>query len=188
MVEEHMATRSSQIQAVVLKRSNVGEYDRMVTLVTPDQGKVVAVAKGVRKLTSSKRAALEPGNHVSLLLIKTSSMPLIAQSKLLCDFPSCKKDLKSMKKLAEVLEIIDKVFAEGLEEPELFQEILVILTELNSPDARFARVKTHLTDMLIQLGYQDMAETQYTSILDYVAAVAERPMRSYQYLTVRKDG
>ena len=67
-------SKNFNVNGIILKRNKVGETDRVVTLLTQDYGKLVAVAKGVRKLTSSKRAALEPGNLVRAYFVKTKSL------------------------------------------------------------------------------------------------------------------
>lgn len=46
--------------AIVLRRVNYGEADRIITFITPDQGKVGAMAKGVRRSKSKMAGALEP--------------------------------------------------------------------------------------------------------------------------------
>ncbi|NNE12960.1 MAG: DNA repair protein RecO, partial [Ilumatobacter sp.] len=52
---------------VVLRTYKLGESDRIVVLMTADNGKVRAVAKGVRKTKSKFGARLEPMSHVKLL-------------------------------------------------------------------------------------------------------------------------
>jgi DNA repair protein RecO len=180
-----MSRHSFSTSAIVLKRVNTGEYDRIVTLLTPDEGKVTCVAKGVRKLSSSQRAYLEPGNHVTVMLIHTKNLPILTQTKLIDNFSHSKKDLQNIKKLAEVLEIIDRLFPEGVEEQELFEQMLNILRDLNDPATSFVKIKDQLSEVLVQLGYPHIDDTHYTSVLDYVSSVAERPMHSYDYLTVK---
>ncbi|SRR5258708_39534384 len=177
--------RSFSTEAIVLKRVNTGEQDRVLTLLTPGQGKLACIAKGVRKLSSSQGAFLEPGNHVTVLLINTSSLPILTQTKLLSDFTHAKKDLKGIKKLMEVLEVIDQLFPEGAEEPELFEQMVGVIEMLNQPNCSYSHIQNELTDVLMKLGYQDFRDTAHNSILDQVAAVADRPMRSYDYLTVK---
>src|SRR5437868_6073696 len=109
---------SFSTQALVLKRVDAGEVDRILTIFTPDQGKLTCVAKGVRRMSSTQRAYLEPGNHVTVFVTQTRGLPLITQTRLISDFASNKKDLQSIKKLAQVLEIIDRLFPEGVEEQE----------------------------------------------------------------------
>lgn len=146
---------------------------------------MVCVAKGVRRLTSSQRAFLEPGNYVSLFCVNTNGLPLLTQTSLLNNFPALRGDLQHLKKLSEILEIIDLLFPEGAAEPELFAQLVQLLEHLNEGRATFHFVQDQLRDVLIQLGYQDFTETSYTSILEYVAAVVDRPVRSYDYLTIK---
>jgi DNA repair protein RecO (recombination protein O) len=44
---------------IVLKRTNFGEADRIMTVLTPDQGKVRLMAKGVRKIKSKLAGGVE---------------------------------------------------------------------------------------------------------------------------------
>ncbi len=59
--------------AVVLRTYKLGEADRIVVLLTAENGKVRAVAKGVRKTMSRFGARLEPMSHVRLLLYRSRS-------------------------------------------------------------------------------------------------------------------
>src|SRR5207237_1816358 len=46
--------------AIVLSRFELGEADRVLTMLTPEYGKVRAIAKGVRRPTSRLGGSLEP--------------------------------------------------------------------------------------------------------------------------------
>ena len=102
--------RSSITQAIVLKRINSGETDRLVTLLCQDSGKTLCVAKGVRKLKSSNRANLEPGNLVKVFLVETKGLPLLTQSQLLRDAAPVRRSLTGIRQLTEVLEIFVLLF------------------------------------------------------------------------------
>ena len=54
-------------EAVILRRIDFGEADRILTLFTPNYGKVRAVAKGVRRTTSRLAGHLEPFTRTQLL-------------------------------------------------------------------------------------------------------------------------
>jgi DNA repair protein RecO len=62
--------KSFSTQGIVLKRSNTGEADKIITILSQDYGKIVCVVKGVRKITSSKKATFEPGNIIKGFLLK----------------------------------------------------------------------------------------------------------------------
>src|SRR5690242_19276754 len=54
-----MIQRQFRTPAIVLRRTNYGEADRVISLLTPDRGKLSAIAKGVRKQKSKLAGGLE---------------------------------------------------------------------------------------------------------------------------------
>lgn len=171
-----MAQRSFNTQAIIIKRRNLGETDRLVTLLTKKRGKLTCIAKGARRMRSSKRALLEPGTLIQAFLIETKSMPLLTQAKLIAEHNNCRESLPKIRQLNQVLEIIDRLFVEE-EESELFDQVIAIIDKLNT--GQTAKVSFQLKQIITQLGFQ-VPEGQ--SILDSVAEISERPMKSWEYL------
>ena len=66
-------------QAVVLRTHKLGEADRIITLLTRENGKVRAVAKGVRKSGSRFGARLEPLNLIDVQLHEGRNMDTVTQ-------------------------------------------------------------------------------------------------------------
>lgn len=179
-----MNTRSVSTAAIVLKRSNVGEADRIVTLLTEEQGKITCIAKGVRKINSSNRANLEPGNLITAYLITTKSLPILTQTRLINDFASSKQTLVKMRQLTQILEMLDRLFVENVEDSALFQDITQILRDLNAP-SRQHQLRERLQALLGQLGYQTLEDSGHATLLEYIAEITDRPMRSWEYLTLK---
>ncbi|WP_072802427.1 DNA repair protein RecO [Rhodococcoides yunnanense] len=65
--------------AVVLRQHKLGEADRIVTLLTRENGIVRAVAKGVRRTKSKFGARLEPFAHVDVMLYPGRNLDIITQ-------------------------------------------------------------------------------------------------------------
>lgn len=66
--------------AVVLRTYPLGEADRIVVLLTRTNGKVRAVARGIRRTSSKFGGRLEPGNHVDAqLAVGRGSLDVVAQ-------------------------------------------------------------------------------------------------------------
>ncbi|MDQ3738493.1 MAG: DNA repair protein RecO [Actinomycetota bacterium] len=66
---------------VVLRTYKLGEADRIVVLLTAENGKVRAVAKGVRKTSSKFGARLEPMSHVKVLLYRGRELDIVSQAE-----------------------------------------------------------------------------------------------------------
>lgn len=64
---------------VVLRVQQLGEADRIVTLLTRRHGRVRAVAKGVRKTKSRIGARLEPFSHVDVQCYEGRSLDVVSQ-------------------------------------------------------------------------------------------------------------
>jgi len=65
----------------VLRTHKLGEADRIITLLTRSNGRVRAVAKGVRRTTSKFGSRLEPFTHVDLQLAEGRNLDIITQAE-----------------------------------------------------------------------------------------------------------
>lgn len=65
-----MMSQFLRTQAIILRRTNYGEADKIINFLTTD-GQVSAVARGIRKAGSKLAGALEPFSVVELVLVKT---------------------------------------------------------------------------------------------------------------------
>ena len=68
---------------VVLRTQKLGEADRIITLLTRQNGRVRAVAKGVRRTKSRFGARLEPFTHVDVLIYPGRSLDVITQAEVI---------------------------------------------------------------------------------------------------------
>src|SRR4030066_2301564 len=80
-------------QGIVLRGFPFGEADRVVVLLSPNSGKVRAVAKGVRKTKSRFGGRLEPFTHVDLVLYEGRTLGTITQVSAIDVFPHLRNDL-----------------------------------------------------------------------------------------------
>ncbi len=172
-------------QGLVLKRSNTGETDRIVTFITQDFGKLVGVAKGVRTLKSSQRAHLEPGNLVKLFAIKTKNLPIITQTSLIENInQDIRGSLGKIRSLSQILEIFDRLFVEEDQDFESYQLALKIrATIINNQSHK--QIQPLLSELIERMGYQSFNEVAHQSILDYVAELTEKEMKSFEYLRIK---
>lgn len=71
---------------VVLRVQKLGEADRIATVLTRRNGRVRAVAKGVRRTRSRFGARLEPFSHVSLQIAEGRSLDVVTEAVTLDGF------------------------------------------------------------------------------------------------------
>lgn len=171
------------VNGIVLKRSNIGELDRIVTLFTKEQGKLVCIAKGSRKLTSSKLAALEPGCLIKLQAVKTRSLPILTQAQIVDDFASLKSNLPGVRNLFQILEMLDAVLAEEDPQPEVFDISLHLLNRIGQKETNKTwEVRSAFTKTLALLGFA-AEDTLSTSLRDCIENLTQRKLKAFAYLS-----
>jgi len=74
---------SYQTKAIVIGRVNFGEADRVVRFLTPEHGKLSAVAKGVRRIKSRFGGHLELFGEVNLMLNSGHNLDTITSAQLI---------------------------------------------------------------------------------------------------------
>lgn len=117
-------------EGLVVRTLRLGEADRIVTLVTPEHGKVRAVAKGVRRTKSRIGARLEPLHRVSLLCWQGRELDVVTQVEVLDPYRGVREDLDRLTTAMTVLEIGDQVAQQGHPLPELFTLLVRALSTL----------------------------------------------------------
>ncbi len=113
-------------EAIVLRTHKLGEADRIVTLLTRRHGKVRAVARGVRRVSSKFGGRLEPCSHVDLEIAVGRNLDTITQAETLHSFSDPLRADYQMYTTAHVMaETADRVVGEE-RQPALKQHLLLV--------------------------------------------------------------
>ena len=119
---------------VVLRTYRLGEADRIIVAMTRENGKVRAVAKGVRKTGSKFGSRLEPMTHVALMLWKgRSDLATINQAEVVERHWKIRDNLDRMTSGLSMLEVVDQVAQEGHADPAVFETLVKALRVLDDP-------------------------------------------------------
>lgn len=110
--------------AIVLKKREVGETDRIYTFYTREGGKVASIAKGVRKSEAKLASSLETGSKVEVMIVRTRGMGKIAGAVLEESYPAVRQSFDALRLSLEALQTVDR-----LVEPEEKDETLSVLLE-----------------------------------------------------------
>ena len=146
--------RVYRTRAIVLKRRNQGEADRVLTVFTPGSGKRTLIAKGVRKPASRKAGHLEPFTHTSLLLARGRTWDLITQAETVYSFQGLREDLDRAAFAYYFAELIDAFTREEDAHPALFDLLLVALEHLEKTPNLALTARWFELELLRLSGYQ----------------------------------
>src|SRR5438309_11364034 len=116
--------------AVILKRSDLGEADRILTLFTRDHGKVRAVAKGIRRTTSRSAGHLEPFTLSDVLFAVGRDLDVVSQADTLDAHRAVREDLERTTHAYYLAELVDLLTEEHMENRGVFDALVLGLGEL----------------------------------------------------------
>jgi DNA repair protein RecO (recombination protein O) len=113
-----------------MRRSDLGEADRILTLFARGYGKIRAVAKGVRKPASRKGGHVELFTRVDLLLAQGHSLDVVSQAQMLDAFVPLREDLERSVYAAHFVELVDAFTEESDEHDDVYDLMVAGLTWL----------------------------------------------------------
>jgi len=143
-----------RVDSVVLRHSDWGEADRLLTIFSREQGKLRCVAKGARKLLSRKAGHLEPFTRVALLLAKGKDLWIVTQAETVEAWLPIKEDLTRTATAAYVVELLDRFTYEEGENQHLFQLLVDSLGRIATAPDLFLPVRYYEIHLLDILGFK----------------------------------
>jgi DNA repair protein RecO (recombination protein O) len=165
--------RRYKTEGIILKRTNYGEADRILTIYTKHYGKIKAIAKGVRKITSRKGGNLELFNHCTLFLARGRNLDIVTEVQLLDSFPRLGRSLAKTADAFYIVELVDQLTPEGQVNRRVFASLLAAL------DGR-ASTEEFEVDLLRRLGFwSDKIDT--IDVTGYIEEVVEHRLKSTEF-------
>ncbi len=129
--------RNYQTEAIIIKKTKLGEADRILTLYTPHLGKIQAVAKGVRRPKSKMAGHLELLTYSLVSLARGRNLDTITGSQTINSFLPVKNDLWLTASALYIAELVNQFTADQVENYPLFQLLLGAMEQLcqtNDPE------------------------------------------------------
>lgn len=157
-----------------MARTNYGEADRIFTIITPDRGKLSAIAKGVRKAASKLAPHLEPLTIVELMFASGHSLDVITSARLKTNFDRLTRNYERLRRAFLFGEMLNRLTGNNTSAPnyQLLGSALAALNDNLSPILVELFFKLRLLD---QLGYRPNLEQSVSSREEIMAA------RSYTF-------
>ena len=146
---------SLRVEAVVLRHSDWGEADRLLTLYTRQLGKTRAIVKGARKITSRKAGHLEPFTQVKLQLAKGRDLFIVTQADTIESYLPLREDLILTGHASYVIELLDRfTYEDETEDLTLFRLLTDTLSRLASKSDPWLVIRYYEIRLLDNLGFR----------------------------------
>lgn len=128
-------------KGIILARTDIGEADRILTVLTPDDGKISIIAKAVRKIKSKLAGGIELFSISQISYIKgKGEVYTLTSSRLEKHFGNIVSNIDRTMYGYEILKIINRV-TEANAESAYFDLLAGSLTALNDIKINLAIIK-----------------------------------------------
>ncbi len=153
-LHEERRTRLYRVRGIVLRRLDLGEADRILTVLTAEHGKRRVVAKGARRPSSKMAGHLEPFCATQLLVARTRGIDIVSQAETIEHFSALRLSESAIATAGYVAELIDALMPEDQAQEAVYELAYATLGLLN--EGRDPRLVMHVFEMglLRQLGYR----------------------------------
>lgn len=146
--------RLYRTDALILRRADFGEADRLLTVFTPGRGKVRLMAKGVRKITSRKAGHIELFMLTDMLIAKGRTWDIVSQAEIVEPYRALREDLDKTSHAYYLAELIDRFVEEHDANRPLFELLVFTLARLNNADDPYMALRYFEMHLLSLTGYQ----------------------------------
>lgn len=141
-----------KVEGIVLKRVNLGEADRILSVFSLQRGKISILAKGVRRITSRRGGNVELLNRALMFLHPAKNFLILTEASVLDTYQKLKEDLTLSTYAFHIIELVDKLTAENQESRVLYGHLVNILERL-SKRPRQILVRAFEAKILVDLGF-----------------------------------
>ena len=150
--------RTYKTEAVIIKKTKLGEADCILTLYTPELGKIQGFARSLRKPKSKMAGHLELLTHSQLSLARGRNIDTIIGAQTINSFLPLKTDLDLTSYALYATELINQFAADNVEDRPLFSLLIETLQRLcqgGDSDLILRYFELHLLDTA---GYRPQLE------------------------------
>ncbi len=113
--------KTLKTRGIVLARRVYGEADRIVTILTPGQGKLEAIAKGSRRLTSKLGGHIELYYVVDWILHEGRTWQIVTSAETVETFPALRQTLDAVKQASHAAHLVSRLLPLGEPYPAVYQ-------------------------------------------------------------------
>ncbi len=166
--------RNYKTKGIVLKSMNLGEADRIITIYTEREGKVAAVAKGIRRTKSRFGARLEVFTDLNLIIHRGKSLDIITNANTIDPHLGIVSNLDKINYGYAMLELVIKTAPEGQTDARLYQLLAAALDYLNKTDIDSGAV-------LVTFNIKLLAITGFLPNLSVCVVCGDKDKRTVKY-------
>lgn len=143
--------RTFRTEAIILRRHDFGEADRLLTILTPEHGKLRGIAKGVRKPAGRMTGHVEIFSCSSLMVAYGRELYTISQAEQIDPFLPLRESLDRGAYGYYVVELLDRFSEFEESNTSIYHLLKSVLGYLAAPEVDLALATRYFELRLLEL-------------------------------------
>lgn len=178
---------SKTSEALIIKRGDYREYDSRVVLYTKEYGKIVVVARGVKRFRSKLAGHIEPISLIKAMILRGRAFDYLGGALITSAYINIKNDLNGLYFTGAAFALLDAQVKEDEPDAELFNFLTYWLELVN--DKCQLELDKHQGELLYNyFVLQLLVILGYKPELHYCLDCHEKMSPSSNYFNLRQGG
>lgn len=167
-------------QGIILKKNDLGEQDRLLTIYTKNYGKILVRAKGISKRESKLKSLIEPFNLCEFMLVQSKAIDVLAGVYPINEVTYLRNNLELLACAFYFAELIDKLVVAPEPDQNLWRLVLRAFEVLDQKRNDLSKIKTLFEQKLLEfLGH---GAPKNKKALEVIQGLAGEEIRSDKFL------
>jgi len=168
-------------QAIVLKRREIGEFDRLVTFYSKELGKIIGKVTGARRIKSKLTPHLEPFFNIDIMVAPGRTFYRVASARIINSFAKIREDGNLIAAASYLVKLVDELVKEEQRDIYIFN---LLKKSLDYLDQR----KMNPALLIDVFAWKLVAHLGYRPELDHCLVCKEVIDRKPAYFSLIKGG
>ena len=147
MISKHFKTTG-----IIIRKINLNDADRIITVLTDDYGKIDCIAKGARRIKSKFCGRLELFNHINLTCFQGRDLAILNEAYLLEGFLET-KNFDKHKILFFIAELTNKLIQTNQQIEGIYPLLKDVLNHIDSSKKPDTVLHSYLIKLLTLTGF-----------------------------------
>ena len=170
-------------QGIVIKKKDLTEADRCLTVYTKDFGKILVKGKAVKKSQAKLKGHLELFMLSHLMIAQGKGLDIVTSAETINNYSWLRSNLPSLAAAYYFSELVDKLIVGPEKDEKIWQLLLAGFNQLNKEDGQTASLIKIFEAKLIQfLGYDLSQQTKNPVV--FIQSVLGEKINSKKFLNV----
>lgn len=163
-------------EAIVLRKRSLPNQDCIVDLFSKEKGKLIVLAKGIKKITSRRLPHTETGNLIKVVLHAQDNRLYLQQSELISAFSKIKEDEKKLPFFYFSLFLTDRILPEQQKEEDIYQKTLRFFITLSQEEKFNISYLTKWTNKIMRLLGYIHEDKPYEELRTFIENIIEEKL------------